>query len=161
LEVPQASLAIERHCVWTFADNALLEPNYGKPCANHSDCASIDPTDAPGACVLAHRAYCPPPCAAHGFAAATVNSAPLSAAAAQLIAAQELALATAQHPLRPADVEARRWHPRCGASGAPDPPECLDEAGAEKLVRTDYALMTVDFLDFDERMVGRGVAETK
>ena len=119
----------------------------------NADCVSLDPADALGACVLAYRAYCPAPCTANSFKPASVNSAPLSAAAVRLIAVQELELATAQQPLQAAAVEARRWKPRCGSSAAKPPPDCLEEAGAEALVRTDYALVTVDFLDFNTLMV--------
>ena len=81
--------------MWTFDNSAANEPRYGAPCSTDSDCRPSVAGNVMGACVPAYRAYCPAPCEAHEFVVGSASSSPLSAAAVQLIAADELAQVTA------------------------------------------------------------------
>ena len=141
----QASLGIARQCVWTDDQDNDLEQRYGKPCDTAADCASSLGNQA-GVCAPAYRAYCPDKCDYFDYKVGMVTSDAMTASTVAIVAADELALATAQYRIKP--NAARRWKPKCGL--VPNGTACLTPADANALVQHNYALVDVDYSTFDE-----------
>jgi hypothetical protein len=140
----QASLGIRRHCVWTDSQGSGLEERYGRACASADDCASSIGSET-GKCVPAYRAYCPQRCDYYDYRVAMVTAEAMTQSTVAIIAADEIALATAQYKIKP--NAARRWKPKCGL--VPDGTACLTTADANTLVQRNYALVDVAFATFD------------
>ena len=141
----RASLAIARQCVWTDDQDSAREARYGLPCAAASDCPSSI-GGKPGACAQAYRAYCPDHCDYFDYGVGLLTAGAMTASTVSTIAADELALATAQYRVRP--NPALRWRPRCGT--VPNGTACMNTADAVALVQASYALVDIDFTSMDE-----------
>ena len=108
-------VCLPSQCIWTADQANDLEALYGSSCQTDSDCkSSIDgPT---GRCERAFRAYCPERCEYFENKVGLMVAGSLTASSVQIIAADELALATDQYKIN--RNLARRWKPSLRTTSA-------------------------------------------
>mmetsp|Transcript_55218 Transcript_55218/g.112957 ORF Transcript_55218/g.112957 Transcript_55218/m.112957 type:complete len:921 (+) Transcript_55218:100-2862(+) len=153
------SNSIENHCVWKgpalYKPDGLTESRLGKECEEAKDCKSdTGDEDRLGECRKAYRAYCPGRCNALEYEIVGQSSSLLSETAAQIMANDELAWVSYQAAQDP--TASRRWQPRCGRTPNGtyiDTDTCFTTAEAMNLVRSNYAMINVDYDDFTQQVV--------
>jgi len=151
-------MAIAKQCIWP---TELGEAYYGKECKLDADCQGNVQEDGSrstqGKCADGTRAFCPPLCRVRLYAFEAEAKNTLSPLVVDVIAREELVLATAKVAAQGAAIAAGKvMKPACGAGN--DTADCFTEDEARSYVLQNYAMFSAAYSGFSEVVTKKGVA---